>query len=246
MTPTSRDDFKEVCLRRLGKPVINIELDDDQIDDIIDYSLKYFADYHYDGSQIIYYKHQVTDQDKVNRYITLPENILGAVRVFPVSGLFTANDGLFNIQYQIALNDLYTLTNVSMVPYYMMRQHLNLIQEILVGQIPIRFNRHKNRLNLDFDWSRIDTGQFLLVEAHEVIDPEEFSDVWGDRWLAMYVTAQMKKQWGTNLKKFGGMSLVGGVQFNGQVIYDEAVQEIQNLEAEMINSYSTPLQDFVG
>jgi len=244
--PTTRTEFKEYCLRKLGKPVIEINVDDDQVDDRIDESLKFYYDYHFDGSEKIYYKHQVTDLDKTNRYITLPENIIGAVRVFPVGDPSLTGGDLFNIRYQIALNDLYTLTSVSMVPYYMAMSHIALIQEILIGQQPIRYNRHTDKLYVDMDWEKIDTGQFLLVEAYEVINPDTYTDAWGDRWLQEYCTAKIKYQWGSNLTKFTGMQLPGGVQFNGDKILQDAADKIEALEKEMINSYSLPVSDMIG
>jgi len=244
--PTTRAEFKEYCLRKLGKPVIEINVDDDQVDDRIDESLKFYYDYHFDGSEKIYYKHQVTDEDKSNKYITLPENIIGAVRVFPVGDPSLTGGDLFNIRYQIALNDLYTLTSVSMVPYYMAMSHIALIQEILIGQQPIRYNRHTDKLYVDMDWEKIDTGQFLLVEAYEVINPDTYTDAWGDRWLQEYCTAKIKYQWGSNLTKFTGMQLPGGVQFNGDKILQDAADKIEALEKEMINSYSLPVSDMIG
>ena len=115
--PASRSEFREYCLRKLGKPVIEINVDDDQVEDRIDQALKYYADYHFDATERTYYKHQVTDADKVNKYITLPENIIGAVSIFSIGDPSVRADDLFNIRYQIALNDLYTLTSVSLVPY---------------------------------------------------------------------------------------------------------------------------------
>ena len=244
--PTSRNEFKEYCLRKLGKPVIEINVDDDQVEDRIDESLKYYYDYHFDGSEKVYYKHLVTEQNKTDKYITLPENIIGAVRVFPIGGMITGSRDLFNIQYQIALNDLYTLTSVSMVPYYMTMMHLNLIQEILVGQQPIRYNRHTDKLYIDMEWDRIKAGEYLLVEAYEVIDPATYTDAWGDRWLQEYATAKIKYQWGTNLTKFSGLQLPGGVQFNGEKIMDDAKAQLEKLEDEMINSYSLPVMDMIG
>jgi len=244
--PTSRAQFAEFCLRKLGKPVIEINVDDDQVDDRIDEALKYYWDYHFDGSEMIYYKHQVTDQNKTDKFITLPDNINGAVRIFPIGDTTMGSQDLFNIRYQIALNDLYTLTSVSMVPYFMVMQHLGLIQQLLVGQQPIRYSRHKNKLYVDMDWNKIDTGQFLLVEAYEVIDPTVYSEVWKDRWLANYTTALIKQQWGNNLKKFEGLQLPGGVQFNGQKIYDEATEEIKFLENEMVTNLSLPAMDMIG
>jgi hypothetical protein len=244
--PTNRNDFKEYCLRKLGKPVIEINVDDDQVDDRIDEALKYYADYHFDASDKIYYKHQVTQQNITDKYITLPENIIGAVRVFPIADPMVRSDDLFNIRYQIALNDLYTLTSVSMIPYYMVMEHLALITELLVGQQPIRYTRHKNRLYVDMNWDKINVGEFLLVEAYEVVDPNQYADVWSDRWLQNYATAKIKYQWGSNLTKFSGMQLPGGVQFNGEKIFNDAQQEIEKMEAEMISSYSLPVSDMVG
>ena len=244
--PASRTDFKEYCLRKLGKPVIEINVDDDQVEDRIDESLKYYWDYHFDGTDKIYYKHAITSTDKANRYITLPDNIIGTVRVFPIGDPSIRSDDMFNIRYQIALNDLYTLTSVSMVPYYMVMEHLSLIQELLVGKQPIRYNRHKDRLYVDMDWNSINIGEFLLVEAYEIVDPDVWTDAWGDNWLQSYCTELIKKQWGSNLTKFTGMQLPGGIQFNGEKIYDDAVATIEKLEENLINSYSLPVMDMVG
>ncbi len=244
--PTSRAEFKAYCLRKLGAPVLEINVDDDQIEDRIDETLRYYWDYHFDGSDKTYYKHQVTEQNKTDGYITLPENIIGAVRVFPIADPIVRSDDLFNIRYQIALNDLYTLTSVSMVPYYMTMEHLALISELLVGQQPIRYTRHKDRLYVDMDWDKIKAGEYLLVEAYEVIDPDTWTDVWADRWLQNYASAKIKYQWGSNLTKFTGMSLPGGVQFNGEKILEDARQEIEKMEQEMISSYSLPVSDMIG
>jgi hypothetical protein len=244
--PTSRDSFKEYCLRKLGKPVIEINVDDDQVDDRVDEALKYYWDYHFDGTEKIYYKHQVTQDTITNKTITIPENIIGVINLFPVGDPAVSSDDLFNIRYQIALNDLYTLTSVSMVPYYMAMEHIAFLQQILVGKQPIRYNRHKNILHLDLDSNKINVGEFLLIEAYQVVDPDEYTDVWGDRWLQNYCTQLIKKQWGSNLIKFEGMQLPGGVQFNGQKIYDDANAELEKMEQEMTDSYSLPVMDMVN
>lgn len=244
--PSSRAEFKEYCLRKLGKPVIEINVDDDQVEDRIDEALKYYWDFHFDGSEMTYYKHQITDADKENKYITLPENIIGAVSVFPIGDPTINSQDLFNIRYQIALNDLYTLTSVSMVPYYLAMTHLGVISEMLVGVPMIRYSRHKDRLFIDIEWDKVVTGNYLLVQAYQVIDPDEFTDAWGDRWLAKYASALIKRQWGANLTKFSGLQLPGGVTFNGEKIYDDADAEIQRIEEEMITSNSLPVMDMIG
>lgn len=144
------------------------------------------------------------------------------------------------------MNDLYTLTSVSMVPYYMALQHIQFLEYLLVGKQPIRYNRHKNRLHVDMDWDRIGAGNYLIVEAYEVVDPDVYADVWKDRWLLRYATCLIKQQWGQNLKKFEGMQMPGGLTFNGQRTYDEAVQERAQLEQEMIYTYSLPVVDLIG
>jgi len=245
MKPTNREEFKEYVLRRLGAPAIDINVDEDQLQDRIDEALLYFADYHYDGTEAIYYKHEITQEDIDNKYITLPDNIIGAVRVFDIGSSLTQS-GMFSIQYQIALNDLYTLTSQSLLPYYMVQQNLSLIQEILVGKQPIRYNRHVNRLHIDMNWNKLVPGQFVVVEAYKVVDPDEFHDMWADRWLTRYATALIGVQWGSNLTKFIGMQLPGGVQFNGEAILNRYMQEQKDLENEMLFGYGLPPSDMMG
>jgi hypothetical protein len=128
----------------------------------------------------------------------------------------------------------------------MVMEHLALLTELLVGKVPIRYTRHKNRLYVDTDWGNLAVGSFLLVEAYEVVDPVLYNDAWNDRWLQNYATALIKRQWGSNLTKFTGMNLPGGVQFNGEKIYNDAVDEITKMEQEMISGYSLPVLDMIG
>lgn len=244
--PNTRDEFKEYCLRALGKPVIEINVDDLQVEDRIDQALRFYWDYHFDGTEKIYYKHQVTANTLSDGYITLPENIIGAIRMFPVGAPGTSSGDIFNIRYQIALNDLYTLTNVALVDYYMTMEHLSLVQELLVGKPQIRFNRHRNILHIDETKGDLTEGEYIIIEAYEVVDPNVYSDVWADRWLQYYTTQLIKRQWGSNLIKFEGMQLPGGVTFNGRQLYDDAQQEISRLEEEMVNNYSLPVMDMIG
>ena len=244
--PTTRATFKEYCLRKLGKPVIEINVDDDQVEDRIDEALRYYWDYHFDGSEKVYYRHQITQTDRDNKYITLPENIIGAVNIFQIGDPSMTSNDLFNIRYQIALNDLYTLTSVSLIPYYMVMEHLGLMTELLVGKQPLRYNRHTDKLYIDMDWGTLDIGTYIIVEAYQVVDPDVWVDAYADRWLQNYATVLIKRQWGSNLTKFSGMQLPGGVQFNGDKIYDDATAELQKLEEEMISSYSLPAMDMIG
>ena len=243
--PASRTEFKEYCLRKLGKPVIEINVDDDQVDDRVDEAIRYYWDYHFDGADKVYYKYKVTGTDITNKYISLPDNIIGVVNLFEIGQALNTNN-LFNIRYQIALNDLYTLTSVSMVPYYMALQHVQFLEQFLVGKQPIRYNRIINRCYIDMDWNIINEGDYLILECYQVVDPNDYSRAFGERWLQNYATVLIKEQWGTNLKKFEGMQMPGGLKFNGQKIYDEAVAQREKMEAEMISSFSLPVYDMIG
>lgn len=244
--PTTRAEFKEHCLRSLGKPVIEINVDDDQIDDRIDDALSFYWDYHFDGTELTYFKHQIDANTISNQYIDLPEYIIGAVRIFDIGAFTTGSGDIFNLQYQMALNDLYSFNSASMVPFYTLHEKLALVQEILTGRPLIRYNRHRDRLHLDITKTKLVEGQWIIVECYRVVDPNDFPDVWGDRWLQRYCAQLIKKQWGSNLIKFEGMQLPGGITFNGQKIYDDATAELKELEDEMIRDYSLPVQDMWG
>jgi hypothetical protein len=245
--PTTREEFKSYCLRKLGQGILMQHITDDQVDDRVDEALKYFWDYHFDGSDKVYLRHQITQDDIDNKYIPISENIMGVVKVFDVGGFTSLSaDNIFSFTYQFALNEMHKLNSVQMMNYYIARMNVNMIDQILNGSQQIRFSRHINRLYIDMNWNRVSVGQYIVVEAYQIIDPEEFADVWSDRWLAKYATALIKKQIGTNTKKYDGMAMPGGVRFNGQLMYEEAEKEIEYLEAEMINTYSIPVAFDMG
>ena len=244
--PSTRSELKEYALRKLGKPVIEINVDDDQLEDRVDEALKYYQDYHFDGTERTFLKHAVTAEDKTNSYITITDSkTIGIVNIFDI-GDATSTNNLFNIKYQISLNDLYDLSSRDMVPYFMNMMNLRHIEEMLVGKQPIRYNRHQNILHVDMDWGKVAVGDYMIAEVYKIIDPEIYPDVYGDRWLLRYVTALVKIQWGSNLSKFVGMQLPGGVQFNGEQILQQGMEEKNHLEEEMISSYSLPVNDMTG
>lgn len=243
--PLSRKDFSEFCLRQLGKGAINIEVTDEQVDDAIEIALQWYTDYNAEAVEKVYYKHQITDADKTNGWIAMPDNIIGVVDIFPMGDAMNISS-MFNVRYQIALNDLYTLTNVSLVPYYMTMQHIRLMEEMLVGRPLFRYEKHLDRCYLDVDWSTLGTGNYLVLTCYQVIDPSLFPQVWTDRWLIKYATALVKKQWGNNTKKYGQFKGPGGVMLNGQTLYDEAIKEIADLDTGVLSWYSLPVMDMVG
>ena len=244
--PNSKNTLKEYCLRRLGKPVIEINIDDDQMDDRIDEALLFYQDYHFDGVEKAFLKHQVTADDKTNEYITITDsNTIGIINIFDI-GDATSTNNLFNVRYQIALNDLYDLSRYDLVPYFMNFMNIRFIEEMLVGKQPLRYNRHQNQLHIDMDWGKVTVGDYVIAECYKKLDPDTYTDVYNDRWLQRYTTALFKVQWGSNLTKFVGMQLPGGVQFNGEQILQQGLDEKQRLEDEMISSYSLPVHDMTG
>jgi hypothetical protein len=312
----TRLQFKNYCLRRLGFPVIQINVDDDQVEDRIDDALAFFNDYHWDGLEKIYMKHKITEEDRKRRWIYAPDAVSFITGVLPFDDS-NSSINMFDLRYQLRLHDLYDFTSVSYVSYEITMQHIRSLQLLFSGQPQFRFNRHQNRLFIDEDWDRkLQVGEYIIVECYrklvpdvvtlsgtvtgnttsntvigfgtkfdqeilendliqigddlkqvrviespteiKVVDPLSAnvsnvsvtvtgnSDVWDDRFLKKYATALIKKQWGENMKKFGGIQMPGGVTLNGKEIYDEAVEEINRIEEDTFNFNSLPSEIFTG
>ena len=268
---TTRETLKQYCLRALGKPVIEINVEDDQVEDRIDEALQYFAQYHYDGVERMYLKYQVSADDitraKTNEtlstvtdtadstvtavfkegknYIPMPSSVVSVTRIFDFTD--RANLDLFDVRYQLRLNDLYDFSSTSIIHYDMTLRHLDMLDHILVGERPIRFNQHKNRLYIDMDWSNdIDAGDFIIIECYRKLDPSTFTDIFDDIFLKKNLIQLIKKQWGTNLSKFQGVAMLGGVTMNGEQIYSQAQEEINKLEEQIQLSYELPPNYMMG
>lgn len=315
-SPTSRQGLIDYCLRKLGHPVIEINIDDDQIEDRIDEAFQFYRDFHFDAIESVYLSEQITasliqitgvnaasfiNGEKVtgatsgattyvyrnvsanrfqvkntsgtfsagetisggtsgasatlssitlgnfdNKYLTMSDAVTSVIRVLPFSSRTRGID-LFDVRYQILLNDLYSIQSADLIYYSQIQTQLQLINDILVGQKPVRFNRHQNRLYVDMNWSDdVEIGDYIIVEAYRILDPDTFTDVYNDGFLKRYATALIKQQWGQNLKKFEGVQLPGGVTLNGQKIYDEATEEIASLREEVKDTYQLPIDFFTG
>jgi hypothetical protein len=315
-TPSTRTQFKDYCLRRLGWPVLQINVDDDQVEDRIDDALSFFNDYHWDGVEKIYMKHKITDLDRSRRWIYCPDAVTSVTGVLPFDDS-NSSINMFDLRYQLRLHDLYDFTSVSYVSYEITMQHIRSLQLLFAGTPQFRFNRHQNKVFLDIDWDRdLQTGEYVVIECYRklvpdtitltgtvtgntssntiigygtrfdqevlendiitigseskqirhinsatqmtVIDPLSavsdnvsvttagISDVWNDRTLKKYATALIKRQWGENMKKFGGIQMPGGVTLNGKEIWDEAQAEIDKIEEDMHNFNSLPSEIFTG
>ena len=253
---TTRQQFLDYCLRRLGFPVIDINVDQDQCEDRIDDALQYWQDYHYDGMQKTYYIHKLS-QDEIDKRVCDMSNVydnsnnavevVGVTRVFPISDSI-ASVGMFDLRYQLRLNELYDFTSASYINYTLTMQHLRSLEIMFTGEVPIRFQRHTKRLYVDWRWdqSAVRTGSIVIIECYTSLSPDAYADIWNDRWLKEYCTALIKRNWGSNMKKFSGMQLPGGVMVNGDKIFQEAEAEIKALEAEMESRYGGVLEFFLN
>lgn len=245
--PASRDQLKDFCLRQLGFPVIQINVDDDQTEDCIDLALQYFQDFHFDGIEKGYFKHVLTEQNFIDQYIPITnDGIIGITRIFPLTSS-NSSINMFDLRYQLRLHELYDFTSTSYVNYALTMQHLRTLEMLFSGEQPIRFNRHTNKLYIDWNWvDYAEPGEYIILEAFYIADPNTYTKVYNDRMLKKLTTAYIKKMWGNNMKKFGGMQLPGGITMNGQQIYEEAVTEVKEIEALIRSSYEAPPNFLVG
>jgi len=267
--PTTKATFKSYCLRNLGFGVIDINVSDDQADDRIDEALQYFAQYHYDGIEKMYLKYKITEADitraranatttsadtvdssitasfeEGNNFIPMPSAVVSVSNIFDFTNAVQQN--MFDIRYQLRLNDLYDFSSTSIIHYQMTMQQLDLLSHVLVGEVPIRYNQHQNRLYLDMDWEQMTADEYLIIECYRKIDPTTYTDIFDDIYLKRYATALIKRQWGANLSKFNGVATLGGVSMNGEQIYSQAIEEIQRLEEQIQLSFETPIDYMIG
>ena len=254
--PATREQLKEYATRRLGAPVIEINVDDSQLEDRLDDALQFFAEYHFDGVERLYYKYQVTQADiDANKtdlnagYISLDgidKNIISVIQLYQFS---ESTVNMFDVRYQMALNDFYGIrTGMGNIANYdITKRHLSLIQQMLDPEKMIRFSRVKNRLYIDMNWDEdITAGDYVVFECYSVIDPEAYGEIYNDILLKKYYTASVKRQWGSNLSKFEGIQLPGGVQFNGTQLFEQAQTELEKIEEEVQLRYELPIDFNVG
>ena len=246
-SPNSRQSLKDYALRKLGYPVIDINVDDSQLEDRIDDALEFYGDFHADGYEKVYLSHQITQNDIDNKYIdisNIDSSVIQVVKVFAYSANTT---NIFDLRYQLALTDFYGLRTAGTLSHYtIVQQHVSMLQQLLDPEFQIDFTRSTMKLHLRTDWEKLAVGDYLVVEAYAVIDPDTYTKIYNDRFLKRYVPALFKKQWGANLSKFTGIQLPGGVEFNGREIFDQASQEIEKLEQEARDMYEFPPSFFTG
>ena len=268
--PSTRQGLIDYCLRRLGYPVLEVNVDDDQIDDLIDDSIQYFQERHFDGVERMLLKHEITKENRETlktgittttanstvgittttftesqNFIQLPDHVLGVERVLKMDAS-TISSGMFNIKYQIFLNDLYYYGALDLMNYAMTKTYLEDLSRIITPDTQLRFNKKNHRLYLDIDFGKMSDDTFIIIDGYRLLDPSDAPAIYNDFWLKRYATATIKKQWGMNLIKFNGVLLPGGVQLNGRQIYEDAIKEIEEIEYSLKTEYEIPPLDLIG
>ncbi len=247
--PTTRDTYIDYCKRALGDPVIEINVDEDQIEDRVDQALEYFREFHHDSMVRTYIKHQVTAADVTNKYIPMPSNVLQVKRVLPFT-ISSTGSSMFDVKYQLMLNDITNMTSfLGDVSYFsQIQQYTQLLDSTLNGHPQHDYAYHQQRVYIhgDFEDGTITEDKYVLIEALIKIDTVDNSSIWNDKWLKLYGTQLIKQQWGANLMKFSGMQLPGGVSMNGDAIYESATQEILRLREELRLEHEDPVSFFIG
>ena len=248
-TVTNREELKKYCLRSLGSPLINIDVSNEQMEDRIDEAIAYFREYYFDGIEKVYLKHQLTQTDIDNQYIQLPDHVWSINRIFPFPTSSSSSQlNIFDLQYQLRMNDLRDLTSTSMIYYQQVMSHISLIDYLLNTQKQFRFNKLNGKLYIDDRWDAnrgLGLGQWLIFDAYTALDPAESPKLWNERLFKEYTTALFKRQWGSNLSKYQGITLPGGITLDGQRILDEGKQEMEQIEEQIMNQLS-PLEWYMG
>ncbi len=248
--PTNRDTLIDYCKRKLGEPVLEINVDDDQIEDRIDEAIQYWQEYNSDAVYKTYVSYQVTDADVTNKYITLDNDVLYVTRLIPIGHSEGSNTNMFDIRYQMMLNDITDMQNYAgdLAYYHQLQQYISLLDMELSGVPQTTFVRHQNRLYIhgEFQNQDIKADEYIIYEAYKTIDSTAFTRVWNDRWLKAYSTALIKEQWGINLIKFEGMQLPGGIVMNGRQYYEDAQAEKNELEEKIRLEHELPADFFIG
>ena len=282
--PATRQQLIDYCFRKLGAPVLEINVDDDQVDDLVDDAIQLFNERHFDGVERMYLKYQFTqddidrgsarsDSDSTNtagivtttgtstaisgygtttasfvensNFIQVPDSVIGIEKIFKFDSS-SISAGMFSIKYQLFLNDLYYFNSVELLQYSMTKRYLEDIDFLLTPDKQIRFNKRQNRLYLDLDYGSQTVDNFLVIDCFRALDPDDFTKVYNDPFLKLYLTLLIKRQWGQNLIKIKGVKLPGGIELNGREIYEDAERDIVALKDKMMLEYELPPLDFIG
>ena len=264
-SPSSRAELITYCKRQLGEPVLQVNIDDEQVNNVIDDTFQFFQENCYNGMERAYLYHEISADDKTRfaasvtttrgttdwkeatNFIPIPDHVVGITRVFGlVSNSIRSN--LFGVEYQLFLNDLYAFGSLDILNYYMNKQYLETLDMVLNNGSfqQFRFTARNDRLYLDIDKDFLQAGTNVLVECHRLIDPTEATQMNNDVFVKKYATSLMKRQWGMNLTKYQQVSLPGGINLNGERILSDAQRELDTIRQRFAMDWADPPLDIVG
>ena len=181
-----------------------------------------------------------------SNFLQIPPEVLGVTKIYHFDGSNTVTNNMFSVKYQLFLNDIYYWGSTELLSYAMTKTYLEDINFLLTTEKQIRFNKRMDSLYLDIDWDSLTKGDWLIIDCYRLVDPNDYGRVWNDQFLKLYATALMKRQWGQNLLKFGGVKLPGGIELNGRQIYDDGQKDLDMLLEKMSSTYELPPLDMVG
>lgn len=242
---TSRAELISWCLRKLGSPVIQINVDETQIDDRVDEALQVYQEKHFDATEEIWIAHSLTEDDITNKYVTLPGNILSVTEVKKSSSNMYTSDRMFDYNYQISVNELSPFQPIDQINYFMTVTNYEQIMDMITSVPVFEYVRHTNKLVLNDSLVDMGVGYPLVLKVYQFVDPDA-SSIYNDRWLKEYTAALIKRQWGENLSKHGAIQLMGGVTLNGELIFQQALDEINKLEEQLNDQFMEPTDFFIG
>lgn len=242
--PQTKIDFQNFCLRKLGAPVINIELHPTQVEDITNEALHYFQRYHSNGSELVYLPFKLDTTTIANKYLSMPSDMIGVTKVFQIG---YSSQSLLTVDFQIASQAMYAaLSGEGMANYQLMMSYRSMIQELASGQKPIRWTINKQKVFVDLNWSQVTPDSWVIIEGYKALDPSVETTMWHEPWFIDYTTALMKKQWGSNLSKYTGVKLPGGIEMDGRTLYTDAMQELEELHTRLQDEENLPADMFIG
>ena len=274
-SPQSRSDLKEYIKTKLGAPVLQINVSDEQMDIAIDDAFQYFYErQHFDAMEKVYLSVQVSqalcdffstgaiegvtqpsgseDFKTQNNYLVLPKDVVGVNRILrPQSGIGPiAFGGIpFGALWAGTMFGQGMLggTNFDLTSYYTMTQYMETIQWTLYPPVSYSFNKRSHRLFLNSNnFAGNSLGDYLVMECDVKVNPDMYDDVWNDMFLKRMSVAYTQLAWGRNLTKFNQVQLPGGITMNGDQIFNEAKEEIQKIEERFAFDYADPVLDIVG
>jgi hypothetical protein len=276
MAISTRQEFIDYTFRKLGAPVIQINVDPEQAEDRLDESLEYMQERHFDFNQRAQFVVPVGVTASVNQYLDVStfgyavgaqavtsastgvtsywpaaNDIVSVTKVYSPSD--QVGDYMFDLRYQMTLFDFFGLyfnqgglAQGPMATYMESMQYISLINDVFNYPVSYTYTKSTNRLFLETQWSDLEAGNYVMIEAYVKVDPDYYPKAWDDRIFKRHYAALLKKQWAQNLLKFSGMPLPGGAQLNAPAIMQEAVRELAEIEQMLTKVYENPIDPMIG